>query len=60
MANKAYKELQDELNKILGELQAGDVSVDRALTLYKEGHKLIQRLEEQLKLAENETRKLTS
>lgn len=58
MAEKTYQQLQSELSDILTELQSGDATVDTAMDLFKQGHKVIAQLEKRLKQAENEIKKL--
>jgi len=48
-----YQELQAQLDAVLVRLQAPDVQVDEAVTLYKEGLRLADALETYLHEAEN-------
>lgn len=50
---KTYKQLQAELDAVLGELQSADLDIDKALELHKRGVKLVAELEKYLKTAEN-------
>jgi exodeoxyribonuclease VII small subunit len=56
----SYRELQDQLDDVLSQLQAEDVDVDTALKLYEQGQKLVKKLETRLSSAENTIRKLQS
>ncbi len=55
---KSYRELQAELDKVLGDLQSSELDIDKALSLYKQGQKLIVELEKYLKTAKNEIEQL--
>lgn len=57
---KSYKELQTELDEVLGELQSAELDIDKALELYKRGQKLIGQLEDYLQNAKNEIEQLSS
>jgi exodeoxyribonuclease VII small subunit len=54
MTKKTYKQLQDELDILLEELQSAELDIDKALILHKEGEKLVSELEEYLANAKNE------
>lgn len=54
MAKKqSYQSLSQELDKLLTELQSGELDIDAAIAAYEKGQKLIGRLQEYLKAAEN-------
>jgi exodeoxyribonuclease VII small subunit len=53
-----YRTMSDELEKILAELETGDLDVDAAITKYQKGMDLVKQLEKQLKLAENKITKV--
>lgn len=53
MAEKTYKQLQEELDEILHKLEAGNVGIDEAVNLHKEGQDLLKKLEQKLKSAKN-------
>lgn len=53
-SKKSYRELQTELDSVLAQLQSSELDIDKALTLYKQGQKLIEELEEYLQTAKNE------
>lgn len=53
-----YQTLNQRLEEVLAKLQAPDVQVDEAVTLYEEGLKLIATLEKHLQQAENKIEKL--
>ncbi len=55
---KSYKELQSELDEVLGELQSSELDIDKALTLFKQGQTLISELEDYLNHAKNEIEQL--
>lgn len=55
---KSYKELSDELNRIVEQLQAGDLSLDEAVKQYEAGMKVVQKLEAEIKTAENTITKI--
>ncbi len=55
---KSYRELQAELDKVLGDLQSSELDIDKALGLYKQGQKRIVELEKYLKTAKNEIEQL--
>jgi exodeoxyribonuclease VII small subunit len=52
-AQPTFRELSDELDAVLAQLQADDMDVDEALKLYEQGTKLVQQLEKRLATAEN-------
>ena len=54
----SYKDLQAELDRVLGELQSSELDIDQALTLYKRGQTLLTELETYLKNAKNEIEQL--
>lgn len=57
---KSYKQLQQELDECLHEMQASDIDIDRALELHKKGQELIAQLEKHLNNAKVEIEKLNS
>ena len=54
-----YRTMSDQLEAILGQLEAGDLDVDAAITQYQKGMELVKQLEKQLKVAENKITKVT-
>lgn len=50
---KNYAQLQQELDKILVELQSNDLGIDDAVIQYEKGMELVAQLESHLKQAEN-------
>lgn len=56
----SYTELQEQLQSILDELQAGNLDVDEAITQYKQAQSIIDQLEKQLAKAENVIKKINS
>lgn len=55
---KTYGELQAELDDVLLQLQSGDLDIDAALKLHKQGEKLVGELEAYLADAKNEIEQL--
>jgi len=55
---KTYKELKNELDKILEVMQRDDIDVDEALKAYQRGMEVVTELEAYLKKAENKIVKL--
>ncbi len=63
MASKptpTFRELSQELDSILSQLQAEDIDVDEALSLHEKGKALIAELEKRLKSAEHTVKKIKS
>ncbi len=55
---KTYRELQDQLDAVLHELQAAELDIDKALELHKQGEGLLKELEDYLKTAKNRVEEL--
>lgn len=53
-----YKKLNEELDKILGELQGGELDIDEAIKKYEQGMKIASELEKYLKTAKNKVTKI--
>jgi exodeoxyribonuclease VII small subunit len=53
-----YKQLRDELDAVLAELQREDLDVDEALEHYRRGLDLVRQLEKYLTGAENKIREI--
>jgi exodeoxyribonuclease VII small subunit len=53
-----YQALKVELESVMAKLQAEDLDVDEALSLYERGLELVQQLENYLKTAENSVQEL--
>jgi exodeoxyribonuclease VII small subunit len=53
-----YAELKAELDQLLGDLQADNISVESAMQSYERGMELIKELEKHLNTAENKITKL--
>lgn len=53
-----YKELSDELEKVMDNLEQGDLDIDDAVKCYERGLELIKELEAHLKKAENRVTQL--
>lgn len=52
-AQPNYQDLKTELDTILLELQTEDIDVDQTVAKYKRGLELVEKLESQIKDAEN-------
>lgn len=50
---QSYKQLSDELAKVMGELEQGDLDIDEAVVCYERGLQIVKELEAHLKEAEN-------
>lgn len=55
---KSYKQLQEELDGILMQLQGGELDIDESMKAYEKGLTLVAELEKYLKTAENTIRKV--
>lgn len=55
-----YKELSDELEKVMSDLEAGDLDIDEAVKCYERGLAIVKELEAHLKDAENKVTELKS
>lgn len=53
MAQQTYKELSDELEQAMTELERGDLDIDQAVQCYERGLAIVKQLEHYLKEAEN-------
>jgi len=53
-----YRSTSNQLEKILAEMESGDLDVDQAIKYYQAGMDLVKELEKQLKLAENKITKV--
>lgn len=51
---KSYRELQEQLDEVLAEMQSAELDIDRASELYAKGQKLLSELENYLQTAKNE------
>lgn len=60
MANKpdSYQQLSAELESIIDRMQSADIDIDAAVGAYERGMKIISKLENQLKAAENKVKKV--
>jgi len=54
----SYETLQTELEGVMAKLQAEDLDVDEALSLYQRGLELVKQLDSYLKTAENSVHEL--
>lgn len=59
-SKKSYRELSDELAKLMDWFESGDVDLEEAIANYQKAMKLIGELEDYLKNAENEIKKITA
>lgn len=57
-SQQTYQELSEALDVVLARLQAPDIQVDEAVSLYEEGLKLLAKLESVLTGAENTVKRL--
>jgi exodeoxyribonuclease VII small subunit len=55
-----YRQLNDELNDLLEELQGGDIDIDDAVTKYERGMKIVGELKQYLKDTHNKVTKITA
>jgi len=53
-----YHNLNEELDKILDELQSGELDIDDAVKKYERGQKIVSELETYLKSAKNKVTKI--
>ncbi len=53
-----YRQLNQELDQVLSELESADLDIETALQKYQRGMEIIQQLETYLKIAENKVTKL--
>lgn len=60
MAEKTYKQLQQELDGVMTKLQDDELDVDTAITTYEAASKIITQLQKHLKTAENKLHKVSS
>ena len=59
MAEQSFEKALERLEKIVGELEAGELSLDEALKRYEEGIKLIQLCSKKLESAQKKVEILT-
>jgi exodeoxyribonuclease VII small subunit len=55
---KSYKELSEELDKVMADLEGGDLDIDEAVKCYERGLAIVQELEAYLNDAENKVTEL--
>lgn len=53
-----YRKLNNELDQILEDLQAGELDIDEAIGKYERGAAIVKQLEAYLKSAENKVKKV--
>lgn len=53
-----YKELSDELQQVMSDLEQGDLDIDEAVRCYERGLAIVRELEVHLKEAENKVTEL--
>jgi exodeoxyribonuclease VII small subunit len=53
MAKQSYRELEEQLEAVLAQLQSDTIDVDEALKLHEQGSKLLAALESRLAEAEH-------
>jgi exodeoxyribonuclease VII small subunit len=54
--NQTYRELNDELDNIMLELQSGELDIDLAVEKYERGMQILKKLETYLTTAENKVK----
>lgn len=59
-STKSYRELSDELASLMEWFEGGEVDLEEAIENYQKAMKLIGELEDYLKTAENEIKKITA
>lgn len=59
-AAKNYRQMSQELDELLMWFESGDVDLDEAVIKYHQAIKLIARMEEYLKTAENKIQKISA
>lgn len=59
MAEKTYRDLQQELDSLLAELRRDDLDVDAAIQTYQKAAAVIKTMQTQLKKAEHTIRDVT-
>ena len=57
---KTYRQLQEELDVLLEQLQSAELDIDKAIILHNEAERLIVQLEDYLAEAKNEIKHLKS
>lgn len=55
----SFEQAMSELEKVLGQLERGDVALDESISLYERGAALKKRCEEKLKEAEEKVAAIT-
>lgn len=56
--NKSYKELSEELDRVMTDLEGGELDIDEAVICYERGLAIVKELETHLEDAENKVVKL--
>lgn len=54
----SYKELSEELDTVMAQLEGGELDIDEAVTCYERGLAIVRELETYLKDAENKVTEL--
>jgi exodeoxyribonuclease VII small subunit len=54
----SYTELSEELDKVMADLERGDLDIDEAVRCYERGLQIVRELEDYLKSAENKVTEL--
>jgi exodeoxyribonuclease VII small subunit len=57
-SDKSYKQLSEELDKIIAWFESDDVDLEHAIANYEKAEKLIGQMEQYLKRAENKIKKI--
>jgi exodeoxyribonuclease VII small subunit len=58
MAKATYQDLSEELEKVMQDLEQGDLDIDAAVTCYERGLEIVRELETHLKDAQNKVTEL--
>lgn len=57
---KSYKELQEELNTIISELQSEEIDIDEAVIKFEQATKIIKQIKQYLDTAENTLKRVNT
>jgi exodeoxyribonuclease VII small subunit len=58
MSKEDYQSLSSELEEVLNKLQSEDINIDDAVAAYSRGMEIVEKLQAQLKSAENKVQKI--
>lgn len=57
---KSYKELQEELNMIISELQSEEIDLDEAVIKFEQATKITKQIKQYLETAENTLKRVNN